>query len=78
MDLKPMRKDTQSPKQERSVASQKGPWPKKKILKKKTPKKLKSNVHENEEWIHLLGIDGTEVVPIRTLNMVGFVQALLV
>ena len=29
LDLKPMRKDTQSPKQEQSVAPQNGPWSKK-------------------------------------------------
>ena len=33
-DLKPVRKDTRSPKQEQSVAPQNGPWSNKKILKK--------------------------------------------
>ena len=32
-DLKPLRKDTQSPKQEQSVAPQNGPWSNKKNLK---------------------------------------------
>ena len=31
LDLKPMRKDTQSPKQEQSVAPQNGPWSRQKI-----------------------------------------------
>ena len=35
LDLKPMRKDTQSPKQEQSVAPQNGPWSRKKKFKKK-------------------------------------------
>ena len=35
LDLKPMRKDTQSPKQEQSVAPQNGPWSKQKFKKKK-------------------------------------------
>ena len=34
LDLKPMRKDTQSPKQEQSVTLQNGPWSNKKIGKK--------------------------------------------
>ena len=34
LDLKPMRKDTQSPKQEQSVAAQDGPWSNKFFLKK--------------------------------------------
>ena len=38
LDLKPMRKDTQSPKQEQSVAPQNGPWSRKKIKKKKKEK----------------------------------------
>ena len=32
LDLKPMRKDTQSPKQQQSVAPQNGPWSKQKML----------------------------------------------
>ena len=36
LDLKPMRKDTRSPKQEQSVAPQNGPWSKEKNLKKKS------------------------------------------
>ena len=39
LDLKPMRKDTQSPKQEQSVAPQNGPWSRQKFLKKKKKKK---------------------------------------
>ena len=35
LDLKPMRKDTQSPKQEQSVAPQNGPWSRQKFKKKK-------------------------------------------
>ena len=35
LDLKPMRKDTQSPKQEQSVAPQNGPWSRQKKKKKK-------------------------------------------
>ena len=35
LDLKPMRKDTQSPKQEQSVVPQNGPWSRQKIKKKK-------------------------------------------
>ena len=35
LDLKPMWKDTQSPKQEQSVAPQNGPWSRQKILKKR-------------------------------------------
>ena len=35
LDLKPMRKDTRSPKQEQSVAPQNGPWSRQKIFKKK-------------------------------------------
>ena len=35
LDLKPMRKDTQSPKQEQSVALQTGPWSNKNFFKKK-------------------------------------------
>ena len=35
LDLKPMRKDTQSPKQEQSVAPQNGPWSRQKKFKKK-------------------------------------------
>ena len=34
LDLKPMRKDTQSPKQEQSVAPQNEPWSKQNFLKK--------------------------------------------
>ena len=36
LDLKPMRKDTQSPKQEQSVAPQNGPWSRQKNFLKKT------------------------------------------
>ena len=35
LDLKPMRKDTRSPKQEQSVAPQNGPWSTPKFQKKK-------------------------------------------
>ena len=35
LDLKPMRKDTRSPKQEQSVAPQNGPWSRQKFKKKK-------------------------------------------
>ena len=35
LDLKPMRKDTRSPKQEQSVAPQNGPWLRQKISKKR-------------------------------------------
>ena len=35
LDLKPMRKDTQSPKQEQSVAPRNGPWSSKKFKKNK-------------------------------------------
>ena len=35
LDLKPMRKDTRSPKQEQSVAPQNGPWSRQKNFKKK-------------------------------------------
>ena len=38
LDLKPMRKDTQSPKQEQSVAPRKGPWSNKNLKKKKKKK----------------------------------------
>ena len=34
LDLKPMRKDTRSPKQEQSVAPQNGPWSRQKFKKK--------------------------------------------
>ena len=34
LDLKPMRKDTRSPKQEQSVAPENGPWSRQKIFKK--------------------------------------------
>ena len=37
--LKPVRKDTQSPKQEQSVAPQTGPWSNKNIFKKEKKKK---------------------------------------
>ena len=40
LDLKPMRKDTQSPKQEQSMAPQNGPWSKQKFKKKKRKKKI--------------------------------------
>ena len=42
LDLKPMRKDTRSPKQEQAVAPQNGPWSKQKILKKNQKKKKKA------------------------------------
>ena len=38
LDLKPMRKDTRSPKQEQSVAPQNGPWSRQKLFKKKKQK----------------------------------------
>ena len=40
LDLKPMRKDTRSPKQEQSVAPQNGPWSRQKFFKKKKKKKI--------------------------------------
>ena len=45
LDLKPMRKDTQSPKQEQSVAPQNGPWSRQKFFQKtkKTQKKKSSD-----------------------------------
>ena len=39
--MKPVRKDTQSPKQEQSVAPQTGPWSNKNFKKKKKKKKKK-------------------------------------
>ena len=45
LDLKPMRKDTRSPKQEQSVAPQNGPWSRQKILKKKKKKKSTFQLH---------------------------------
>ena len=39
LDLKPMRKDTRSPKQEQSVAAQNGPWSRQKIKKKQKKQK---------------------------------------
>ena len=38
LDLKPMRKDTRSPKQEQSVAPQNGPWSRQKFFLKKNKK----------------------------------------
>ena len=46
LDLKPMRKDTRSPKQEQSVAPQNGPWSRQKIKKKKKEKKKKKKKEE--------------------------------
>ena len=41
--LKPMRKDTRSPKQEQSVAPQNGPWSKKNFKKKEKKKSTETN-----------------------------------
>ena len=41
-DLKPVRKDTRSPKQEQSVAPQTGPWSNKKFKKKKKVQQMKN------------------------------------
>ena len=43
-DLKPVRKGTQSPKQEQSVAPQTGPWSNKNLKKKKKKKKKKKEM----------------------------------
>ena len=51
-DLKPVRKDTRSPKQEQSVAPQTGPWSNKKFKKNKQKNnnnQLFSHLHEWNE-----------------------------
>ena len=50
-DLKPMRKDTRSPKQEQSVAPQTGPWSNKN-LKKKKKKKKKKRMFPRSKWVN--------------------------
>ena len=54
LDLKPMRKDPRSPKQEQSVAPQNGPWSKQKkflkILKKKIPKRSETKCYRFSEF----------------------------
>ena len=44
LDLKPMRKDTRSPKQEQSVAPQNGPWSRQKFFKKNKNKNKNKGV----------------------------------
>ena len=56
LDLKPMRKDTQSPKQEQSVAPQNGPWSRQKIKKKKKKQFQEPDTTMSRSWPHKMYI----------------------